>query len=212
MKKLLVKLTDQDGKTGVYTPNETQWGEGVTHTAQGDPDQGLCTDGWIHAYEGLGVALLMNPLGADIPNPIAWEAKGKIGKRDGWKKCGCRTLTTVRRLEYIRPPVGAYVTAAIYCAMAVYSDAGWLTWAEGWLSGKNRSLADAARVARAAEAAEAAGVVGAAEAAGAAGIAEVARDVEIAGAVWVAQAAWVADIIESALIWWTNPPIEEDAR
>ena len=191
-KTMLVKLTYPDGRTRPNESNETQWGEGVTHIAQGDPVQALCTDGWIHVYEGLGGALLMNPLHASIPDPVAWEATGEIGTRDGWRKAGCRTVTTVRKIDYILPPAEALVTTAIYCALAVYAEPGWVAWAEGWLSGEERSAHAAAYAAAyAAHAADAAAYAAHAIAAA------------------YAAHAIVADIIESALIWWTHPPVEE---
>jgi len=179
-KTMLIKLTYPDGRTRPGESNETQWGEGVTHIAQGDPVQALCTDGWIHVYEGLGVALLMNPLHASIRGPVAWEATGEIGTRDGWRKAGCRTVTTVRKIDYIPPPAEALVTTAIYCALAVYDEPRFVAWAEGWLSGEERSAHAAYAAVNAAYAVNAANA-----------------------------AVNAADIIESALIWWTHPPVEE---
>ena len=94
----LYKLTDQDGRTRAGQAGETQWGLGVKHKATGKPGQALCTDGWIHAYKHPLLALLMNPIHAKICNPRLWECEGRIGKRAGQLKCGCRTLTTVREI------------------------------------------------------------------------------------------------------------------
>jgi hypothetical protein len=43
----LYKLTDENGQT----KNHTQWGENISHSASGDSNQDLCSNGWIHAYE-----------------------------------------------------------------------------------------------------------------------------------------------------------------
>jgi hypothetical protein len=40
----LYKLTDKDGRTR----GDTKWGEGATHTTDGQGD--LCGPGWLHAY------------------------------------------------------------------------------------------------------------------------------------------------------------------
>jgi hypothetical protein len=139
----------------------------------------------------------MNPKHANIPDPVAWECEGEIGKRDGWEKAGCRTLTTVRQVAYIPPPTDAFIIAIIYCALAVYDDPGFVDWAEGWLSGEDRSAAQAQAAAWAAAWAAARAAQAAAWAA--------------ARAAWAAEggaraAAW-ADIIESALIWWIQLPL-----
>ena len=216
----VIKLTYQDGRTRPGEMGETQWGEGIVHTATGDASRDLCTNGWIHCYEGLGVALMMNCVHANIPLPIAWEAEGEIGKREGWKKSGCRRLTTVRQIEYLSPPTEALVGAVICCALAVYENAAFVIWAEGWLSGEDRSHAAAYAAACAAYAACAACAANAANAACAAYAADAAcatanaacaayaADAACATA-YAANAAYPADIIESALLWWTNPPISD---
>ena len=56
----LYKLTDQNHQTR----NNTKWGAGVTHTASGQGD--LCTAGWLHAYTSPLLAVLLNPIHANI--------------------------------------------------------------------------------------------------------------------------------------------------
>ena len=141
----LYKLTDKNGQTR----NETQWGEGVTHETNGAGE--LCGPGWLHAYLSPELAVLLNPIHGDFRNPILWEAEGKIGKSDGQLKVGTTKLTTVRKLELIVPTTDQRVTFAIRCALEVFSEPGFVSWAEGWLSGADRSEASAeAAAARAA--------------------------------------------------------------
>mgnify|MGYP001609670390 CR=1 FL=1 len=54
----LYKLTDRKGQT----QNETQWGEGITHTAAGSGTT-LCTDNVIHAYVDPLLAVFHDPIG-----------------------------------------------------------------------------------------------------------------------------------------------------
>lgn len=132
---IVYKLTNADGTT--Y--GGMQWAEGVTNEATGSMEQDLCTDGWIHAYEHPLLAVLLNPIHAEFSNPILWEAKGKIGKRDGQLKCGCRKLTTIRRMELPVVTAEQRVRFAILCAKTGCDDPAWNRWADDWLSGKDHS-------------------------------------------------------------------------
>ena len=80
----LYKLTDEKGQTH----NSTQWGPGVRHEATG-MGKGLCSDGWIHAYEDKYVAALLSPIHGGFSKPQLWLAEG-AGEllRDGQRKCG----------------------------------------------------------------------------------------------------------------------------
>lgn len=91
----LWKLTDEKGQT--Y--NDCQWGEGVKHTiSRNKRSTELCTNGLIHAYENPNLALLLDPIHADFFTPMLWEAQGVVKARD-WGKCGCWSLTTIKKLE-----------------------------------------------------------------------------------------------------------------
>jgi len=101
---MLFKLTYQDGTTRKGEENETQWGRGVTHKADGKrPREGrwLCTDQVIHAYRSPEIAAFSNMWHAQIPDPICWRARGRVLVDDG-RKIGCKTLTT---LEIVPLPV-----------------------------------------------------------------------------------------------------------
>lgn len=67
----LYKLTDAEGRTG-HGYNLTQWGENVTHgplSGEGD----LCGPGFFHAYTDPLVGLFLNPIHANIKDPLVWE-------------------------------------------------------------------------------------------------------------------------------------------
>jgi len=127
----LYKLTDGNGRT----QNQTQWGEGVTHSGTGKGE--LCGDGWIHAYEDPLVAVLLNPIHADFRHPRLWEAEGERSVRDGQVKCGCKSLTTVREIPLPEVTTEQRFRFAILCSKKVYKDKGWNAWADRWLSGEN---------------------------------------------------------------------------
>ena len=140
----LYKLTDSCGKTH----NGTQWGPGISHSGTGEGE--LCGPGWIHAYEHPLVAVLMNPIHANFPNPRLWEAEGEIAIRDGQLKCGCKTLTTIREIPLPAITTEMRVRFAIMCAKEVCADLSWNAWADRWLSGEDRTQAAAAATADAA--------------------------------------------------------------
>lgn len=151
-----------------------QWGEGVTHHADARLPAKLCTEGVIHAYRSPELAAMMAPAHVDDGVRTLWVAEGEVCADDG-TKVGVRALTTLRRAELPEPTTTQRVAFGILAAMEVERSQEWRKWAEGWLSGKDRSRAAtwaAAWAARAAAAwaAEAAVAARAAEAAVAAAV------------------------------------------
>lgn len=138
----LYKLTSVNGQT----LGRTQWGESVSHTATGSAAQKLCTDGWIHAYESPEIAVLLNPVHSSFDNPRLWEAEGEIGLRDGQRKCGCRTLTTIREIPLPLFTKEQMVRFAIYCSAQIYGNEVWRVWAARWLDGTDRSKRAAMKI------------------------------------------------------------------
>ena len=115
----LYKLTNQASTT--Y--NHTMWGAGVTHSKPVISNPELCSSEVLHAYSNKNIAYILNPIHADISNPVLWEAKGEVVVKD-FGKVGCFELTTVKQLE---PPIWVGSTKenqvrimfAILCAEAV---------------------------------------------------------------------------------------------
>ena len=133
----LYKLTDADGRT--Y--GETQWGEGVTHTTDGEGE--LCGPGWLHAYTDPLLAVLLNPIHANVTSPRLWECEGEVGQSDHGLKVGCTSLTTTREIPLPVVTTEQRVRFAILCAWEVCEDSAWRVWATGWLDGSDRSKAAA---------------------------------------------------------------------
>jgi len=138
----IYKLTDADGRTF----GGTQWDKGVEHRASGEGD--LCGPGWLHVYEHPLLAVLHNPIHGNFqPDTMRlWEAETEDENplRDGYLKLGVRHLRTVREIPVPVVTTEQCVRYGILCAMEVYNDPRWVAWAEGWLSGKDRSAAAAA--------------------------------------------------------------------
>lgn len=189
----LYKLTDQMHQT----KNCTQWGEEVTHATSGTGS--LCGPGWLHAYLSPELAVLLNPIHADIAGPVLWECEGEVDKNDHDLKVGCTRLTTLHTIPLPAVTVEQRVAFAIYCAKAVYSDLAFVKWADRWLDGSDRSE-------RAAEAAEVEAAMWAAKAA---------TRAEAKAAMWAAKAAagmWVAKAAAAraaeAAVWAAAKPID----
>jgi hypothetical protein len=206
-----IKLVTQDYKTRAGEKNETLWEVGKRVEATGTG--GLCTDGVIHFYDSIWVALVMNTTHANIPNPKAIVIEvGEVVAHDGTKG-GSKWATMLREIPVPEMTTEQRVEIAIRCALAVYSDPEFIAWANKWLSGEDRSREAAWSAARAAwsaarAAAGAAGAAAAAEAAmAAARAAEWAAEVAewaaeaagaAAGAALAAAAAWAADAAGAA--------------
>jgi len=194
------KLTDQE----MRTYGGCQWTLDETKTASGDGE--LCGPGWLHYYDHPLLAVLLNPIHANIRNPRLFEAEatGQI-KDDMGLKGGCTRMVLTRELSVPAVTTEQRVRFAMLCAMEVYENKQWVAWARTWLDRSNRTdlrsrahpAAEAAdmvwAVARAAQAADAAVMAADAAAlvfktAGAAGVADVAS--------WAAEAtraaAWAA--------------------
>jgi hypothetical protein len=148
----LYKLTDKND----CTMGGTQWGENVTHAAPGNGP--LCSSAWLHAYIDPILAVLLNPVHADIKSPHIWECEGEVGATDHGLKVGCTSLTTQRRIPLPRVNRIQRVSFGILCAMEVRKndDPSFLAWARAWLSGKDRSASASDATAAAASAYDAA--------------------------------------------------------
>jgi len=128
------KLTKQD----LTTYNKTKWVLNEWKETSGLG--GLCTEGWLHCYTSPLLAILLNPIHADIINPKLFkcEVEGKCltdnGKKEGW--------TRMRIIEEIEIPQLSLINKiafAISCALEVNNDKKFVLWANNWLENKDRS-------------------------------------------------------------------------
>lgn len=126
------------------TRNETQWGEGITLTLPRKERHLLCSKDVFHAYHNPNLAVIMDIVHANyLPNGVLWECNGEIVVNDG-TKVGCISLTTLRQIPIPEIRIDQRIKFAIQCAKHVYKDERWNSWANDWLSGKDRSMYAAA--------------------------------------------------------------------
>ena len=180
----IYKLTDRN----MQTHNGFQWTMNSTETADGEGD--LCGPGFLHAYTDPLLAVLLNPIHADIRCPRLFRAEGTIKKTDHGLKVGCTEMTLTEELPLPVITTTQRVAFGILCAKEVYKDAGWTRWADNWLSGKDQAEAAAAAAAEEAAWAWAAAEAARAEEAWAAAAAEeAARAAEAIDLIAIAQKA-----------------------
>ena len=172
MTELRYKLLTPELKTRAGEANETQWQIGEWVEAKGKG--GLCSGGVLHFYPSPEVAAFMNPIHANICNPVFAELEVDAIVEETATKGGARRARITRILPSIVPTLVQRVAFGVLCAKAVSNDKRFNSWADKWLSGEDRSYEAAAE--RAAELA-----------------AELAAEVEMARVVAVDRAAaWAA--------------------
>ncbi len=138
-----IKLTDINGRTH----GETQWAQGVRHQCA-DPHWPLvpCTPGAIHCYAGnteeeaLALAAFMNPAHGGYGCPRAWRCEPEGEVIDGGDKAICRALTVLEEVTLPKLTLEQRVEFAIRATLMIDQPAEYVDWAEGWLSGADRSV------------------------------------------------------------------------
>jgi hypothetical protein len=113
----LFKLVEKDYTT--YNKSMT-WEIGRTNSVPKTVNPLLCSSDVIHCYKNLNLGLLLNPIHANIKNPIILECTGEIVVEDYGKK-GVFQLTPIKK---IRTPAWVKnnkvrILFAIFCAESV---------------------------------------------------------------------------------------------
>lgn len=136
--------------------NDTKWEIGTTITIL-KPGKEMCTDQVLHCYNHPLLAVFLNPIHADIKNPLLFEIKvDEIVNSDGLKFAS-KSQTLLKEISLPEISTEQRIAISIKIAKTVYKDEKWNEWADKWLSGEDRSSAAALGAARAAIAAGAAG-------------------------------------------------------
>lgn len=107
----------------------------------------FCGPGGFHGYEHPLLAVLHNPLHANIRDPRLFEAEaaGEIA-HDGKMQLKAQRMRIVREITVPAVSLEQRVAYGIYCAKAIYDDPQWNSWADSWLSGVDRSRSAAKSV------------------------------------------------------------------
>ena len=132
--KTAYKLTNAD----MRAYNGFQWTLNRTMTTSGVGP--ICGPGWIHTYADPLLAVLLNPIHANIKRLRLFrvEASGQ-SYQDYGLKAG---YTSVRLIEELPVPVVSTATRVrfgLYCALTVSCHKKFVHWATRWLSGIDRN-------------------------------------------------------------------------
>lgn len=130
MLRVLYKITSKDNQSGL-SHQLIQWGEGITNTACGAGQ--LCSSAYLHAYTTPLLAVLFNPIHANISEFNLWHCVGKVEKWDG-TKVGCTVLKTIKCIHIPEITTKQKVAFGIYCALHVYKEINYRKWANDWLA------------------------------------------------------------------------------
>lgn len=135
--KTAYKLTTQE----LTTHNRFQWTPGGWSPLLAGTE--LCSNGVYHAYPSPELAVILNPIHANLANPRLWKCSLGGGVIDNDNDNGLKLGAQQMRLdEEIALP--SYTTTqriafGILCVLEVSRDEVFRGWAEKWLSGEDRS-------------------------------------------------------------------------
>ena len=141
------KLTDQD----MQTHQGFQWVLNKKQTID-IPGNHLCSDEVFHFYDSPEMAVLMNPIHANIKNPRLFKVSCNQVSHDGTKG-GSKWMVLKQEIALPVFTTNQKVAFAIYCSLSYYKEKSFVSWAENWLSGKDRSARATAAAYDAADAA-----------------------------------------------------------
>jgi hypothetical protein len=130
---LRYKLVTQDYKTRKGQENETTWEIGKTVTAESSSIE-LCSAGVIHSYETPELAVLLNPIHANIQNPRLLVIECSEIVAQDWGKAGHKSVTAIKEIPLPIIGLKQKIAFSILCSLAVYKDPKYVIWANNWLS------------------------------------------------------------------------------
>jgi len=196
------KLTDQN----LRTHKDFQWEIGVRRdiNCATDVRNELCSPAYFHFYRSPLIAVFCNPRDANIKNPKLFECLTYGQHKHETLKSGCKGMTLIKEIPAPEITLNAKIAWGILCVKEVYKSEKWNSWADNWLSRKDKSK-DAAAYA-AAYAVDAAADAAAYAAAYAADAAAYAAAYAAAAyvAAYVAAAAYAAAANAAAAVTKTN--------
>jgi hypothetical protein len=123
--------------------NNTKWeiGKTITISKQGDV---MCTDQVLHCYNHPMLAVIFNPIHANISNAKLFEISvDSIVNNDGLKFAS-KSQTLLREISLPEISLEQKIEFAIKVSKLVYKNKKWNLWADKWLDGSDRAASYAA--------------------------------------------------------------------
>lgn len=135
MNQVLCKWVSEN----MMTMNDTKWVVGVPNELPEKDKLMLCEPGLFHYMKHPLIAIMFKyfNLCEDYSKLYEVKPEGKIV--EGWDKCGATKLTLIKQLEIPKITDAQQVAFGILCAKEVYKEPKFVSWADKWLSGEDRS-------------------------------------------------------------------------
>jgi hypothetical protein len=135
--------------------NDTKWEIGVPIFVSKQGNE-MCTDQVLHCYNHPMLAVIFNPIHANIRKPKLFEIQvDGICNNDGLKFAS-KSQTLIKEISLPEISLEQKIEFAIKVAKLVYKNGSWNSWADKWLDGSDRTVGAAYAAASAVGAAYAA--------------------------------------------------------
>jgi hypothetical protein len=132
--------------------NDTKWEIGVPIFVSKQGNE-MCTDQVLHCYNHPMLAVIFNPIHANIRKPKLFEIQvDGICNNDGLKFAS-KSQTLIKEISLPEISLEQKIEFAIKVAKLVYKNGSWNSWADKWLDGSDRTVAAADAAHAAADAA-----------------------------------------------------------
>ena len=129
--------------------HDTEWKLNKTITIEKEGVE-MCTDQVLHCCNHPLLAVVFNPIHANIKNPKLFEISvDKIVNTDGLKFAS-KSQTLIKEIPLPEISTEQKIEFGIKVAKTVYKEENWNLWADKWLNGEDRSKESAFTAAAAA--------------------------------------------------------------
>ena len=128
------KLLTQD----MTSHNDTKWELNIPITVTKEGTE-MCTDQVLHCYNHPLLAIVLNPIHADIKNPRLFEIEvDKIVNTDGLKYAS-KQQTLIKEITIPEISIEQKLEFAIRVTQLILKDTKWNSWADNWLNNTDRT-------------------------------------------------------------------------
>lgn len=119
--------------------NNTKWEVGVPIKISKEGNE-MCSGSVLHCYNHPMLAVILNPIHANIKNPRLFEISvDRIVNSDGLKFAS-KSQTLLREISLPEISTEQKVEFGIRVVKTIFNEIEWNLWADKWLSGEDRSV------------------------------------------------------------------------
>ena len=135
MNDVLCKWISED----MRTKNDTYWTVNIPNELPEEDTLELCRKGLFHYVSDPLLAVFLKGYHNCNDYSSLYKVVDEGKSVEGIDKCGATKLTLVKELEIPEVTLNQKIAFAILCALEVYKEIRFVTWAKNWLSGQARS-------------------------------------------------------------------------